>query len=518
MILVWKTIREHYGLLIILTLAAAVRLFLLRWWSAAPFGDVVNFIDIARSLARFTYPLADKRLPFYPFLILLGHTLLPMFSWEAIAIAIALTMSLLALVLLYAIARTLHFSRPATLAGLLLFASFFPFLAYSIRGYADTTFLALLLAVILTALHIQHCRAPLLAGFLLGCLALTRYEGLVAGIVILMCLIFSRRLSWSQAARLFLIGLLTVTPYLAIARHAGRSLLPTAYLTQAADSEQGYGAKSWGEWREQYFTILDRIGLTTWLTRPVILYREARDDLLGWHQHIINQIHRPAYAVGWIAPLGLIALLRRRQWFHVSLITLPFLAVAAPIAWWAPLIRYDAFVYPLMILLAMAGLQALLQVLRAATLQQIFAVALLFIASTVWLLSATQDTQEKLRKTRHRELADYQALVAARQLPGPVAFENYPLFTQLTLPPPRSLPATALFDPATAPDNTRWQALQTRQVTHAVVAGPLEDSVFAFLTHPSSFGHATLQQAFSVEEGDHDLNSAAIYALHYYHD
>lgn len=514
MILKLRTIREHSGLIFVLCIAITIRVWLLRWWAAAPFGDVGNFIRIAQALAHFGYPVTDKRLPLYPLLILIVHTILPRLSWETVAIGIALSMSLITLILLYVLAQRLELSKVATVVGLLIFMSYFPFLSYSIRGYADTTFSALLLASMIAALTTRRRPLPVPLGILLGCLALTRYEGSAASAVIVLCLVVSRRLNWRQFAVLIVTGVIVTTPYILLARHTGRSLLPTTYLSQAADSDQGYGAQSWGEWRENYYRIMDRIGVTTWWTKPGILYREARDDLLGWHQHVINQIHEPSYLVGWLAPFGLLLLIRRQQWFNTALVTLPFMAIAAPLAWWAPLVRYDAFVYPGMLLLTMAAFHGLLRIVNRSTtggtgLQRAVVCLLLFTATAVWLLNATQDTQEKLRKTQHRELANYQALIAARQLPGVVAFEKTDLLTTLSFPPERLRTFTELFPVRPVSPQQQWQVLQQNHVAYVVTSHHLENS---------PVGTATVVQTFSVEQGNHDTNTATIFALHYSHD
>src|SRR5262245_29411539 len=93
-----NSIRNHHAITVLVAAALFIRLALLTWWRAFPFGDVFNYVGIAQALTHFSYPVLDKRLPFYPLLILIVHTLTPWWSWESAAIAIAIIMSLVALV------------------------------------------------------------------------------------------------------------------------------------------------------------------------------------------------------------------------------------------------------------------------------------------------------------------------------------------------------------------------------------------------------------------------------------
>jgi dolichyl-phosphate-mannose-protein mannosyltransferase len=505
----------HGGLTVVLTSALVLRVWLLRWWSAFPFGDVFNFVGIAQALARFTYPPDEKRLPFYPFLILVGHTLATGARWEHVAVAIAMVLSIVALGLLYAIGRTLRINRVPLLVSVLLLASYQPFIAYSIRGYADTTFLALLLASILAVLRARTWRGSALTGVLMALMALTRYEGVLAGVVLLAAHLLRARRSPARIASVLLAGFVILTPYAIIAQRAGRSLLPTTYVRQAAREEQGYGVDSLHEFYDRYREIWRRLGLFTLWQTPLSLTRELRENPLTFHNTVTQLVTEPRQAAPLFATVGAALLLIRRRRDVLALV-LPFFAIAIPLAWWAPFIRYDAFLFPLIALTAGAGLHAALLFVRRAArsdawghaLSGIASAAVLF-AGVVWLFNFTGDARDSLRKSQLRGYGWYQALHAARPLAGTVLFDERSPIAE-TYFGDRAAFADDIFGENGGPAG-HWDTMRARAISAAVVrTGVGHRPLLPFIFDPPPGARLEEVARFRVEQGDHDVDEGTV--------
>lgn len=509
----------HGGLLLVLVISLAIRLSLLRWWAPFPFGDVFNFVRIAQELSSGSYPVDEKRLPFYPFLILVVHTAAPWLRWETVAIGLAIVMSLAALALLYALGRTVGLRKVSSLIGPLFLASYPPFLAYSIRGYADTTLVALFLGTLLAFFRAQRPRGVALFGALLGMLALTRYEGVAAGAVLgVLALVRWRRALW-KIAPAAIACVVVLLPYVLIARHAGRSLLPTAYITEAKE-EGVYGTASVGDFLDRHYHLWRRLGaFEAWRT-PVALLETARADLYGLPRDITDRLREPRSAAALLAIPGVVwFILSRRGKFLLALI-LPFCAVAAVVAWYAPYVRYHAFVFPLVALSAGAGIEAGAAIVRRATVgpwggavrRGLGAVVLLW-AVSVWLLWFTGETRENLRKSRFRERAQYEAVQAAQYLPGVIAFEERHGITEAYFGP-RAVYGSELFA-ASTPETARWATLAQHAVTF-VVRRPGRPSSFGFLSSPPRGVSVQETARFSVEQGNHDVDVAEIVSVQFF--
>lgn len=520
--------RNHAGLVIFLLINLAVRIKLLLWWKPFPFGDVFNYVGIAQALAHFSYPVADKRLPFYPFLLLLGHSLMPGFAWETVAIAIAIIASLVALAMLYAIGRQLGFNKFAILLALTLYGAFQPFLTYAIRGYADTTFVALMAVAILLVLTINKRFAVPTLAVVLGCLMLTRYEGIVAvavlwllSLVHLHCLRVGRSVTARAGIFMIIIILVVVSPYVVIAYRSGRSLLPQAYLTQAASLDQGYGAKDLGDLKGRYWGMWDHLGLFDVYERPKILWGELRDDTWGFYRQIIDVIINSRTVAGWVGTLGIIVLLIRRRWFYLTLITLPYLAIALPIAWWAALTRYDAFVFPLMILTAMSGFDAMISWVRPGLalntegrrIGKIVSWIFFFLFGIgIWFWGAVQDTQGTLVKSRFRELAYYQAVQTAQRLPGPILFEQKRAIIDSYFAG-REFFMEDLFSKDMSTEE-RWTTIRSHGIHTVLLTSRTARSV-DFIQHVPPDVQVQSLALYSIEQGNKDTNRAEIINLIY---
>lgn len=511
--MLFKKLWEQGGIIAVAGLSLVVRIVLLRWWSPFPFGDVFNFVAIARALAHGMYPVADKRLPFYPLLILMVHSVMPWLRWETVAIGIAITMSIVAIVLLYALALSLGLKKIPALVGALLFASYQPFLSYSIRGYADTTMVALVLAALLIVLHLNKKAMPWILGVVLGALALTRYEGAVAVIALVPFIIWQLRRRLLRLLPIIGVMLIIITPYIVIAYHSGHSVLPTTYLQQGSEEGRSYGADSWHEFTDRYYEIGQRLGVFALWQLPWAVAKTAHEDILAVPNQISMILADAASMAAVFALIGFIYLLWRQRFFALLMLFATFMAITIPIAWWAPYIRYDALLFPLIALLAAAGVHVLFTLQAGKRLRIIMASILLFVAVIIWMLGATQQTENLLRKTRYRDLALYQGIQAARQTDGNIAFETRNGLID-TYFGKRAIYADELFNKATTTAQ-RWQYLRDHDV-HYTLAKPnttTRSLSFLFAAPPGT----TLTEVahWQAEQGDHDSNEFVLYTISY---
>ena len=510
---------DHGGLSALLGVSLLVRMLLFRWWAAAPFGDVFNFVRIAQELAHGAYPLLEKRLPAYPLFILLVHALLPGVSWEGAAVSVALAGSLLALVAFYALGRTLGIRRVPLLVGVALLSSFQPFLALSIRGYADTTLVVLLLGSQLAALRVRSTRGLLVLGGLLGLLTLTRYEGLVASAVLLVLLVIRTRGRIGSVLPVIVVMALVLLPYAVFSARSGRNLLPVGYLARARSDSGQYGASSAREFFQRYEGVWQRLGLFQAWRAPLGIVQTAREDPFGLPRHLVDLVAEPRSATALLAIPGFLWFFwRKRRVLDGLVVTAPFFAMAVLIAWWSALVRFDAMLYPLMAMAAAAGAHVFSLTLSRATapgragraVRGAAAAGLLCTASLVWMLSFVQQTRDGLKKSRFRDLGYYQALRHVRALPGVVAFENRLGITEASFGD-RAVYAEELF-PAGADPPERWRALTDARVSFVVASGR-EASPYQFLRTGSLDVRVDEIARYVIEQGNHDINEGVVYRL-----
>ncbi len=510
---------EHGGLVCVLLVALAIRVWLIRWAAGYPTGDIWNFISIAEGLRRFEYPVLEKRLPFYPLLILAARGVFPSASWEGAAVVVACAMSLVALVLLYAIGRTLGLRKAPLLAGLLLFQSFRPFLEASLRGYADTTFLALVLGAILSTLRAHTLRRALLAGLLIGAVPVTRYEGAAMAPVLLVLLLVRFRRRIRAGALIVLMAAIPIVLYAALARANGRSVLPVSYLEETTTTS--YGVSSGRELLRNYGMLWEQLGLFEAWKVPTGFARHLVSDPLSLPMWLANLFREPLQATALLAVPGLVFFLVRRPFKQTAAALLPFFALAAPIAWYSSLIkRYTLFLYPLLILAAAAGLHAWSVALARATrrtgwgriVRLVSAAVILAAAAAVWLPAHTQTAHRGVEKYRHHRLAYYRAVTSARRLPGTIAFETEDSMTNLYFRS-RGLYAGLLFQKDAGPFE-RWESLRARDVSYVVTTTD-SAATFAFVRDQPFKAQAKEIAHFAVPQRDGRVDEHVIYQLLY---
>ncbi len=425
----WRATMAHWGIVAVVVVALVARLIYLHWFKAFPEGDVFNFINLARALPSGSYPITEKRLPFYPLLMLL---LKPFFDWEVAGMLIAISASVGAVILLYGIGRQLGFSKTALAATLLLFQAQPFYMIASTRQYADTTVIALTLAGLLMLLTARTWKGAVFTGLLFGMAALTRYEGLAAALIALpLWLMLPRGLPRRLPMLAIVAFCITLLPYAALAVANNRPLFGAGYILEAQKPE--YGVMDLYAIRDNAIAIWERVGLTGFWHIPYAIYDQLRDDPIT----ITRGVFAPLLTSAWritslFASIGLVALLFRRwkEWLFVTAI---YAGVTAAPAWYQPYPRFDTFILPAAAIFAAGGLTALQQFLERGTsgktgrYNRVTAgLLLVFLASGVWTMQAFEELRSRQTKHNGRNYAYYLALREARQKPGPIGVVSAP--------------------------------------------------------------------------------------------
>ncbi|TSC62549.1 MAG: hypothetical protein G01um1014106_619 [Parcubacteria group bacterium Gr01-1014_106] len=309
--------RAHWGLVALLVLTVVHRIAFLQWWKAFPGGDTYNFILIAQELLKGSYPVAEKRLPMYPMLIALAHTFV---DWEHAAFVIALGASLVSVALVYALGRTMGISSFALVIGLAPFQAVAPFLFQSVRGYADTTFIALMLGALLAFLHTRSRRGAVLTGALFALTSLTRFEG--AFLVVLFP--FLAAFFW-KPRRLLLPALLALVacwlPFLILFTSVGRPLLPVEYFADAEATP--FGVTSAKEFFRNYGELWKSVGFDrVWKEPRRVLHDVATLAATTWPARLRSLVTDPKELPSLFLLAGIIFLLRKRVSVSLPLVLL----------------------------------------------------------------------------------------------------------------------------------------------------------------------------------------------------
>lgn len=418
----------HLGLIGVLAVALAARLIYLRWFKTFPPGDVFNFITIAQGIPQGIYSADERRLPFYPLLILMAHTVL---EWEYAGLVVAVAASLAGLLALYTLGRTLGFSKTA-LVALLLVLQTHPQLMTATRGYADTTLFALLPATLLALFRARTWKGVVLVGVLCGAMALTRYEGLAAAAVLLpLWFLFPVGRPRRYAAIAVLVWILSLTPYLLISAANNRPPFGVGYVADI-EGPEGYGSANFREFWDSGRTIWQRNGLFGAWKIPYAIAREIAEDPFATPRILAARLTAPGEPLALFALLGALVLLRRR-WPVLLFLLAATAAASAPPAWFNPLRRYDIVVLPLLFLLAASGVSAIQSLLERGTafggsagraIRWLAGFAFATVAAGFWTATYAEEVRNRQLKHNGREYAYYQAIHAARALQGKILFER----------------------------------------------------------------------------------------------
>lgn len=507
-------LQRHAGLACVLLIALAARLVYLRWFKAFPPGDVFNFINIAQGLPEGTYPPNERRLPFYPLLTLLAHSVL---DWETATLFVAVAASLAALVALYALGRTLGLSKTA-LAVLLLVFQTQPQVLTATRGYADTTLFALLPITLLALFRTRTWKGAVLTGALCGALALTRYEGLAAALVLLpLWFLFPGR---QQPRRFALIGALafalSLVPYLLLSAANGRPAFGAGYIAEA-EGRSGYGAGNAREFWESELAIWKRTGLLGAWEIPFAIAREIGSDPFAAPRILTARLVEPGEPLALLALLGALFFLQRRQWRGLLFPVAVTAAASVPPAWFNPLPRYDIVLFPLLVLLAASGVSAIQRLLeratqsggRAGTAVRFLAGAVFVTAAAgLWMVAYAEDVRNRQTKHNGRDYAYYQAIHAARALPGTIGFDRDPDIVRLYFGD-RAVNLRKVPADGESPE-AALARVRKHGIGYLVLPSPGGQPVQAvFLALPD----ITLVQPYAWPRGDGDISRAAIYRV-----
>lgn len=502
--------RDHWGLLLLLVVALAFRLAYLEWFKTFPPGDTFNFINVARSLPEGEYPINERRLPFYPLLILLTH---PLFGWELAGMVIAVTMSLVALAAIYAVGRKLGFPKTALLGILLVFQAH-PLVLTATRGYADTTLFALFPLTLLALLSARTWKGAVCTGVLAGAMALTRYEGLATAAVILPLWLLvpgnrPRRLPLIAAAAC----VITLIPYLLLAGANNRPPFGTGYIAEAETRD--YGTDSPIELGKNILQIWRRNALFGAWDIPRAISREISEDPFATPRILASRLIEGGEIFTLLAFLGLLALLFRRQWSALLFLLAATAAATIPPAWFNPLVRYDLFVLPLTILLTASGAAVFQRLVERGTadstngrmVRWFVGGFFLFIAAGLWTMTQADSTRNRQLKHNGRDYAYYQAIHAARALDGNILFDRDPDIVRLYFGeravimqglPPNESPATIA------------ARLREKQIRYLVLPNP--DTLKSFQPLLTSV-EVLVVESFEWPQGNNDISRATIYQI-----
>ncbi|MDP3685794.1 MAG: hypothetical protein Q8R32_03105 [bacterium] len=514
-----RLLRDHWGLFAVLGLAAAHRIAFYRWWKAFPGGDTYNFILIAQELLKGSYPVAEKRLPVYPMLIAITHSVL---DWEHAAIAVAGVSSLASIVLLYAIGRTLGFSTVVLAVGLAPFQAVAPFLFQSVRGYADTTFIALFLGALLVLLRTRTRRGAIGTGALFALASLTRFEGvfLLALFPLLALVYWKPRVLLKPALAATVICWL---PFALLFARVGRPLLPVEYFADAEATP--FGVTTFTDFAKNYAAIWTSVGVDRlWKEPQRILRDSATLEASAWPARIRSFFLDPKELPSLLLIAGMVFLLRRRLRLFL-LILLAFLLLAVPIAWWGVRQRFLIILYPLLFLILAAGAQWILHVIRHATRRwprlsrsapMSAGVLLLALSLGPWTAHTAAEAREVQQKNLGTDYAYYQAIQAARALPGMIAFEHRSSIV-LALFGEEGNHGRAVFAEThlNTPDSQeQWQELQRWDARYIVIRGTTSGA-FPVLTDPALADRFSVFAAFEYPQArKKEPSRALIYEVH----
>lgn len=160
--------------LLFLSVVFLIRVFFLSV-NAVEVGDSYNLLSAAEALRQFSYPLAEKRLPLFPFLLAL-NTHSDMVLWGRL---LALSLSGMTIGVALFCARRFSFSTTQRLSVLCLICTQPVYAYWSGRIMTDVLFgfLLLCLGFVLSTTRVVTVSTAFQSGVLVGLLMLTRYEG-----------------------------------------------------------------------------------------------------------------------------------------------------------------------------------------------------------------------------------------------------------------------------------------------------------------------------------------------------
>lgn len=337
-------------LLILATLSIRVPIAAER--QIMPAGDAFNYQHITSHILRFDYPHQEKRLPFYP--ILLIPSRFTAMDFIDASVATSVLMGALTVGALYLLGRQLQLHRVALL--LLLGLSIFdPLLTVnSVRPFGDSTFVFTVILFLFLVTRILRASSPPPPSALLGlgvaatCMMFTRYEGFLIAALVYPLLWF--RLPWKNiavaAAIPFAISLAWIPAYL----HIHGSLLGLSYLSDASGTGFGEVSGITGN----LIRMLNGSRFLGVFSLPA--HELTEDSPAETVQRIVTE---PSWWFSLFALLGAVWIVIRNRWAGLAIL-LAGTGYAFLLSWWWVYSRYVAPLSALFYLLAAAGLSSLL--------------------------------------------------------------------------------------------------------------------------------------------------------------
>ncbi len=193
---------------LIIILSIITRVVFLIWDKNIPAGDTFNFLFIAEKLQHFSYIRDERRLPFYPFLLMIGEPFLDGVVWAKI---ISLSSVLLSLILFYLLLARFKIKKEITLVSLVLFSFQPTYFFTSIRPMADSLYIALLLLAFYLYYSKEMTNKHLYGlGLNLGLLSMTRFEGFLVSLIIFLFVFLREKVKIKYS---LIVYLLVIAPW-----------------------------------------------------------------------------------------------------------------------------------------------------------------------------------------------------------------------------------------------------------------------------------------------------------------
>lgn len=227
----FAVLKEYKFVVIFLLVYVVFRIIIINV-NITEWGDSFRILRAAQFILKFSYPLDEKRLPFFSALLAPGLLFLEPVLWGRI---FAIILTVLNLVLTGILAKTI-FRRisPRQILLTLTLLAFNPiFFYWSLRIMAETTAATLVLLSFVIYFGFQKKEGLLqrfLLGVVLGLAGLTRYEGfLLAGAFGLSFLI---KRDWRGIIKTFSVFFILVVPWFVITKLVFKGVTSNAYVSE----------------------------------------------------------------------------------------------------------------------------------------------------------------------------------------------------------------------------------------------------------------------------------------------
>jgi hypothetical protein len=257
----------------------------------------------------------------------------------------------------------------------------------------------------------------------------------IAALAAWQLVVFFRRRNWLYPLLAALVAISIFLPYAWVSWRNERPIFGAVYLPEAAGGDYG---RSWQEVVEAIGMMWHRIGL--WRIQGIAeeTGRTWRQEPFSIFETFAVIFKTPADIIAIFSALGFLWLLWQRKFASLFFLVVVFFAATIPPAWYKPYERYDAIALPLAALLAAAGFDAVGKLIIAGTrgwagkgVRWMEGAFLIFVALAVWYPYSLNVTRGRAEGSNGAGYAFYQAVHAARELPGRIAFPHHSDFVRL---------------------------------------------------------------------------------------